>query len=39
MKIKTKLNLGIGLLFSLIIILALFSINQINRKRLRVTHT
>ncbi len=30
MKIKTKLNLGIGLLFSLIIILALFSINQIN---------
>lgn len=30
MKIKTKLNLGIGLLFSLIIILALFSIKQIN---------
>ncbi|HAF30659.1 MAG TPA: PAS domain-containing sensor histidine kinase [Bacteroidales bacterium] len=30
MKIKTKLNLGIGLLFSLIIILALFSIRQIN---------
>ncbi|MBN2821208.1 MAG: HAMP domain-containing protein, partial [Bacteroidales bacterium] len=30
MKIKTKLNLGIGLLFSLIILLALFSINQIN---------
>jgi signal transduction histidine kinase len=30
MKIKTKLNLGIGLLFSLIILLALFSIKQIN---------
>jgi signal transduction histidine kinase len=30
MKIKTKLNLGIGLLFSLIILLALFSIKQIS---------
>lgn len=30
MKIKTKLNLGIGLLFILIILLAVFSINQIN---------
>ncbi|MFA5433060.1 MAG: ATP-binding protein [Candidatus Paceibacterota bacterium] len=30
MKIKTKLNLGIGLLFSLIVLLALFSIKQIN---------
>lgn len=30
MKIKTKLNLGIGLLLSLIILLALFSIHQIN---------
>ena len=30
MKIKTKLNLGLGLLFLLIILLALFSINQIN---------
>lgn len=30
MKIKTKLNFGIGLLFSLIILLALFSIKQIN---------
>lgn len=29
MKIKTKLNLGIGLLFILIILLAVFSINQI----------
>jgi len=30
MKIKTKLNLGIGLLFTLIILLAFFGIKQIN---------
>lgn len=30
MKIKTKLNLGIGLLFSLIVLLAILSIKQIN---------
>ncbi|MDK2978544.1 MAG: two-component system, NtrC family, sensor histidine kinase KinB [Bacteroidales bacterium] len=30
MKIKTKLNLGVGLLFILIIILAIFGVNQIN---------
>ena len=30
MKIKTKLNLGIGLLFMLIVLLALFAIRQIN---------